>query len=71
MSHYALFIITSMGILKGSFKSIEWLKENKKERERDKEYIKELEEEIIRLRREMRICGVYSDKSNIEIFNKK
>lgn len=71
MSHYALFIITSMGILKGSFTSIEWLKENKKERERDKEYIKELEEEIIRLRREMRICGVYSDKSNIEIFNKK
>lgn len=71
MSHYALFIMTSMGILKSGFLSIEWLKENKKERERDKEYIKELEEEIIRLKREMRICGVYSDKSNIEIFNKK
>ena len=37
----------------------------------DKEYIKELEEEIIRLKREMKICGVYSNKNDIEIFNKK
>ena len=71
MSHYVLFVITGISTIKGCFKGIDHWKETKREMKRDKERINELEEEIIRLKRELQICGVYTDKSDIEIFNKK
>jgi len=71
MAQYVLFVVTGIGIIRGCFEGIERIKEQKREMKMDKKYIKELEVEIIRLKREMKICGVYLDKSNIEIFNKK
>lgn len=71
MSHYTLFVISGISIIKGTLFGIHYYKDIQKEIKMDKEYIKELEEEIIRLKREMKICGVYSNKNDIEIFNKK
>ncbi len=71
MSHYVLFVITGITTVKGCFEGINRWKETIREMKRDKERINELEEEIVRLKRELRICGVYTDKTDIEIFNKK
>lgn len=71
MYQYVLFVITSISMVKGCFEGVDKWKKTKQEMKRDKQRINELEEEIIRLKRELRICGIYTDKSDIEIFNKK
>ena len=55
MSHYTLFVISGISIIKGTLFGIHYYKDIQKEIKMDKEYIKELEEEIIRLKREMKI----------------
>jgi hypothetical protein len=62
MSQYVLFVISGITTINGCFKGIDWYKEMKREKQKDKEYIKELEEEIIRLKREIHIVEFYKDK---------
>jgi len=71
MAQYILFVISGISVIKSTLFVIHSYKDIKNEVRMNKVYIKDLEEEIIRLKREMKICGVYSDKIDIEIFNKK